>query len=614
MQKSKISKIQNETKKLLIYLNKEYLRLHAAYENYFWISYMGDHSIDKKKDTALKELDTFKSNHKLFDQVKILIENNKLTKEDKEKLNAWTKFFNCYQTPKHLNILKDKISKLETKMGKVATTRKEGYIDPHSNKFVEASSHKMRGMLRTEKDENLRKAFFLGGEKLAYSNIKNYVKYVGLLNQYAIGLGFADFYEYKIFTEEGMTKNELFKIFDHLYKKTKFAFTSIRKLEKKIPGLRKPWNFSYMMAVDFTMEEDQYFPFEEALIRWGKSFAALGIDFRGSSINLDLLDRKGKYSNGFCHWPVPIHYKDGKRITGLSNFTCNVVYGQVGSAVPGYNTLFHEGGHAAHLLNSEQTEVCLNHEYPPMSTAWAETHSMFLDTLYSSYEWRSRYAKNQKGEIYPFELFKRKIERLSILRPLGLNSIMAICNFEKIVYEEKKLTTDKVIKAAKKIWKKYQDYSEDSLRILTVPHIYSWSSTCSYHGYGLAELALTQWREYFYDKYGYIVDNPKVGEEMARVWKLGASKNFKDFVKIMTGKKLSANAWLKNTTKSLPQILKLAKDRALRLKKVPQLNGPIKLNAKIRMLSGKKNITDNSKSFEDMASKYAVWLKTKRIK
>src|SRR5215472_3877424 len=37
-----------------------------------------------------------------------------------------------------------------------------------------------------------------------------------------------------------------------------------------------------------------------------------------------------------------------------------------------------------------------------------------------------------------------------------------------------------------------------------------------------AELALEQWRDYFYEKYDYIVDNPSVGKEMREVWKLGS--------------------------------------------------------------------------------------------
>ncbi len=42
-----------ETSKYLDFLNNTYFKLHKNYEDLFWISYMGDHSVDKRKDEAL---------------------------------------------------------------------------------------------------------------------------------------------------------------------------------------------------------------------------------------------------------------------------------------------------------------------------------------------------------------------------------------------------------------------------------------------------------------------------------------------------------------------------------------------------------------------------------
>lgn len=381
-----------------------------------------------------------------------------------------------------------------------------------------------------------------------------------------------------------------------------------------MPGLRKPWNYGYMMSGDFTKEEDPYFQFEDALLRWGKSFAALGINFNGSKLQLDLIERKGKYNNGFCHWPVPVHYRNGKRMPGQSNFTCNVVVGQVGSGEDGYRTLFHEGGHAAHYLNIEETEVCLNQEYPPMTASWSETHSMFIDSLYSGIEWVSRYAKNKNGEPYPFDLFKRQVIKFFPVRPLSMNGLMYVCNYEKDIYETKNLTREKVIDIAKKNYRKYFERSEDSIRNLNVPHIYNWDNSGEYHGYALAELAVKQWRDYFFKKYGYIVDNPKVGKEMKKVWKLGASLTFNQFVKLAMGKKVSAEAFLKEANLPLEKILTRAEERIERLKKVKPFTKKIDLNADIRMVHGKKEISNNKVSFEKMARDYAKWLESEKKK
>lgn len=604
-------KKQLETKKMLDDFNNAYASLHKKYEDYFWTSHMGNHLVDKKMNEAFNAKIAFSANPKNLNKVnetlKIAGKNNK--QKLNKKLLAWKKFFEKYQTPKTAIEIQKQITEIESKIHKKIASREEGYIDPKSKKFVKASIGKMRLMQRTHANELIRKACFIALEKLAIDCLEEYVELARLRNQFAKALGFEDYYAYRIYNDEGLSKKELFKIFNKIFEKTKYAFKNIRKLEHKMPGLRKPWNFAYMMSGDFTKEEDPYFQFDEALIRWGKSFAAMNINFSGGTLQLDLLDRPKKYHNGFCHWPDVVRYKNGKKLPGSANFTSNAIYGQIGSGILSINTLFHEGGHAAHLLNSKQTETCLNHEYPPTSTAWSETQSMFLE-MHSFIEWKMRYAKNSDGAAYPFGLFERKVRKLNILSPLSLMPILFVCNFEKEIYEAKKLTAKKVIETAKKNYKKYFDFSEDSLTALNIPHIYSRQG---YEGYGLAKLALEQWRDYFYKKYGYIVDNPNIGKEMKKVWELAASRTFKEFVVLATGKKLSAKSFIKNATRNAKNTIAIAKRKLKKMKEIPEFAQKINLNAKIKMVNGKKIICDNGKSFENMCEKYKFWLRTKKI-
>jgi hypothetical protein len=188
--------------------------------------------------------------------------------------------------------------------------------------------------------------------------------------------------------------------------------------------------------------------------------------------------------------------------------------------------------------------------------------------------------------------------------------IIFVVFFEKEIYECKNLTREFVLKTAKKVFRKYVDRSEDSIVILNLPHLYSWESSAYYHGYGLAELGVSQWRDHLFKKHGYIVDNPKVGKELTKIWSYASLYPAKKLIKMATGKPLSADAFISDVTMPLDEILTFAKKKIERLKKVPMHTGPIDLKGKITMVHGKKKIADNSKSFEDMDRKYRAWLKT----
>lgn len=562
---------------------------------------MGDATANKKMDAAMHKRDAFRSNKKLAQQVDDALVNSKGT--IRKRLLHWKNFFSLFQTPDAALPIKKEVAELESEIHKIRTTRKEGYFDPYTNEFTVASENKMSSMLSTNPDEKIRKAIFDALQKLPHDTVHLFAKLISKRNEFARVLGYENFYAYKAKIDENMTLTELFSVFEKIYDKTHYVYDEIRALENKTPGITKPWNFSYMMTGDFTKEEDPYFNINEALTRWGATFSALGADLAGGTLVLDLLDRKGKYNNGFCHWPKTVSYVKNKRIAGTSQISCNIVLGQVGEGYSeGHVTLFHEGGHAVHYLNSVQKDVILNHEYPPSSVSWAETQSGFMDTILSSIEWSTRYAN------YPFELFEKKKRQLHFLAPLSVLSINSVMELERRLYEEKNISPESIIKIAYEVNRKFSGLSETTLSLLNVPHIYSWESSAYYHGYGLAKLQVCQLRDYFYKKYGYIVDNPNIGKELKKVWKLAASRPSNEFIKMITGKKISADAYIKTVTAPIEQVLKDAKEKIKRLEKVKRYTKPIDLKGTVVIVDGKRKIADSKKGFEIMAEKFKKWL------
>ena len=93
--------------------------------------------------------------------------------------------------------------------------------------------------------------------------------------------------------------------------------------------------------------------------------------------------------------------EDGRWVPAAINFTAEAKPDQVGSGLRAINTLFHEGGHAAHFANVVQNSPCFSQEYAPTSMAYAETQSMFCDQLVDDADWMMRYARTPEGDADP---------------------------------------------------------------------------------------------------------------------------------------------------------------------------------------------------------------------
>ncbi len=213
-------------------------------------------------------------------------------------------------------------------------------------------------------------------------------------------------------------------------------------------------------------------------------------------MQLDLLERPGKHQNGFCHGPVPSWITEtGRWVPAAINFTAEAKPDQVGSGLRAINTLFHEGGHAAHFANVVQNSPCFSQEYPPTSMAYAETQSMFCDQLLSDPDWMMRYAASADGQPIPASLILDRIASSQPMRAFDARSIAVVPYFESALYQmaDDDLTPERVLALARETEVRVLGV-ESPRPLLAIPHLLNQESAASYQGYLLAYMAVAQTR------------------------------------------------------------------------------------------------------------------------
>lgn len=430
-------------------------------------------------------------------------------------------------------------------------------------------------------------------------------------NRMAKKLGFLDFYDYKVTNAEGFGKVALFEILDTLEKGTRPIMEEARDLFAKEKGganALEPWNQGFLMAGDVTRRMDPYFPFEKSVEQWGRSFSAMNISYRGAKMDLDLLDRKGKYSNGFCHWPQPAWVKaDGTFQPSTTHFTSLADPSAIGSGYTGLTTLMHEAGHAAHFANIDMPSPLFSQERSPTSVAYAELQSMFLDSLVGDADWMAKYAISRDGEAIPWDLVAEQIKSTHPYKVFALRGMIAVPYFEKALYEmaEEDVTAENIKALAEKVERDIQG-GLSARPLLSVPHILSDEASCYYHGYVLAEMGVHQTREFFTKRDGYISDNPKVGPTITEAyWKPGNSEQFLDLVDRLTGKPLTGDAWVNTLKQKVDDVLKEEKvsyDNKRAQCADGSSSNEIDLDMRIRIVDGDEVLADTEKEGSFLAA------------
>jgi hypothetical protein len=442
-----------------------------------------------------------------------------------------------------------------------------------------------------------------------------FIDLVKLRNRFARALGFEHFFELKLQKNERMTLAQLMAIMDDLVMRTEAANRrTLNELATRHgDAARQPWNIRYFATGDVVRRMDEYVSFGSALRRWVESFGRLGIRFRGATLQLDLIERTGKHQNGFCHSPVPAWTNErGEWIPGQINFTSDATPNQVGSGLRAIATLFHEGGHAAQFANVVQNSPCFSQEYAPTSMAYAETQSMFCDSLIEDADWLKRYARNDAGEPMPDECIRDRVMSRQPMQAFDIRSLAVVPYFESALYAlaDIAVTPATVLALARDTEQRILGI-ESPRPLLAIPHLLNQESAASYQGYLLAEMAVSQTRAHFLHEHGYLTDNPAVGPALAlHYWSTGNSVDHDTTLRSLTGEGFSARYLADDCNLSADEAWAEARAclaRAAERRQPTEL--PTTLDATIRVVHGAEIIADSSDGDAAMCTRFEAWVR-----
>jgi oligoendopeptidase F len=602
-------------------LNHEYVRVHKAKEDLFWATYMAisdDHDGFSRAEQTYK---AFISSREQLESTRASIARVEAAPDAADHapllhgLLGWRALFEAHviDNDRTAGLMADLVD-AEAKLF-AARQRHVVFHSDDRGERVEATLPMLAVNQATNPVEARRRSSYEAFRTIEHWVLEHgYLEIVALRNRFARALGYADYFDFKVRRQERMSPRDLFAIIDDFLGRTAAAhdrgLAALRARHGE--GATQPWNLRFHMSGDVVREMDPYVPFAMAVRRWLESFRRLGIRFRGATLQLDLLERRGKHQNGFCHSPVPTWYDEQRRwIPGQINFTAEATPNQVGSGWRALNTLFHEGGHAAHFANVAQNAPCFSQEYAPTSAAYAETQSMLCDSLLDDADWLSRYARNRDGEAMPEALIRARLERRQPFLAFDERSLAVVSYFEAALYAmpDAARTPDAVLALARDTEARVLG-GPSPRPLLAIPHLLNQESSAAYHGYLLAHMAVYQTRASLLAQAGYLTDNPAIGPQLAaHYWHPGNSVTHDETLQSLTGEGLSGRALAEACTRSVDEAWNAAREqmRAAASRTYPT-DYPDSLDASIRIVHGTEVLADTSDSEERLCADFERWV------
>jgi hypothetical protein len=120
---------------------------------------------------------------------------------------------------------------------------------------------------------------------------------------------------------------------------------------------------------------------------------------------------------------------------------------------------------------------------------------------------------------------------------------------------------------------------------------------------------VAQTRRHFVRTYGHILDNPRIGADLAtHFWARGNQRTFRDYVADLTGEALSADAFVAEVTRSADDAVAEARRQVDGLSAIPEPPDEIDLDVRLGVVHGSEVIAPPGTSVPEVVQRFRSWL------
>lgn len=177
--------------------NAEYEARHLAFEEQFWGNKMAlkDSRFSAEELTRTKTaMEALLQDSKTLEMAKDFRSSVPADERLMKTLDIIIRTCQCYQMNDEAAAIRQETSQLESSLERARNAMKLGY-SLKDGEFVEASSVKLRNLLRTSEEESVRRAAYEGLRSIGPFVLSNgFVEIIKLRNRLAKSLGFVDYY------------------------------------------------------------------------------------------------------------------------------------------------------------------------------------------------------------------------------------------------------------------------------------------------------------------------------------------------------------------------------------------------------------------------------------